>query len=514
MQDLDRTKQPALAIGGFGLAGLLLLAPLMSTAAHPGMFFDGIVYATIARNMAVGDGDCWHPHWERGSSNQWYEAPTGAIWLESLCFRVAGDHAWVEKIYSVLTRLATAALMVLIWRSLVPRDSATFDQGWLSVAIWALVPALPSAYANNLLENTLGVFAAASVYCSIRAMRSERRTLIWIAAAAAALLGAVLAKGPVGLFPLVTPLLLGMTVTSSARRKSLTLTCLLATAFLLLFGLVLLQPAAREYLVHYFQTQVIASVRGQRELVASHLGRAYILSHLAHQLTHPLIFAAALVGLGRLGAGNWFRARPSGSPSDSPARLEQVATAGPVVGFLLLTAMSASLPIMISQKQWGHYAIPSFPFFALALAAWCAPSMTAIAKSLRSVNVFELWSLAPLTAAAAVLIGVSGPATQQSEADGYHDAQAIVRALPPHSVVGFWPPEQIDFLLYANLARWSDARVSQNAADHEFRILPVGSRLPPDGYCPVAAELRRWQLCRRDSIPEKAERPIRGNLRD
>jgi len=84
----------------------------------PGMFFDGVIYATISAT------------WPRGSATfgiRVFPRRIGliivtaalAFALESLLFRLLGDHFWVEKLYSTLTGLATAFLIAAIcgdWR--------------------------------------------------------------------------------------------------------------------------------------------------------------------------------------------------------------------------------------------------------------------------------------------------------------------------------------------------------------------------------------------------------------
>jgi 4-amino-4-deoxy-L-arabinose transferase-like glycosyltransferase len=78
------------AAGAFGM-----LFPVMLLR---GMSLDGITYATIARNMALDVGDLWHPFYTATLLNPFYEQPPLALWLESLLFRLCGDHWWVERL--------------------------------------------------------------------------------------------------------------------------------------------------------------------------------------------------------------------------------------------------------------------------------------------------------------------------------------------------------------------------------------------------------------------------------
>jgi hypothetical protein len=50
-------------------------------------------------------------------------------------------------------------------------------------------------------ENTLGVFTLIAVYASLKAVFSDRNSILWITFSGVAILAAVLSKGVPGLFP-------------------------------------------------------------------------------------------------------------------------------------------------------------------------------------------------------------------------------------------------------------------------------------------------------------------------
>ena len=86
------------------------------------MFFDGVTHAAIARNMAIGVGDFWHPVFSPADGTGYHEQPPLGFWLESLLFRALGDHFWVEKLYSALTGVLTAARHRRDLAAFGPRD--------------------------------------------------------------------------------------------------------------------------------------------------------------------------------------------------------------------------------------------------------------------------------------------------------------------------------------------------------------------------------------------------------
>jgi 4-amino-4-deoxy-L-arabinose transferase-like glycosyltransferase len=97
----------------FSITMALIIGPIL----RGGMFMDGLLYTNLAKNMASGLGDFWHPTLDRGSI--FYEHPPFLFWLESLFFRLFGDHIFVEDIYNTSVFLITVALMYGIWCEIV-----------------------------------------------------------------------------------------------------------------------------------------------------------------------------------------------------------------------------------------------------------------------------------------------------------------------------------------------------------------------------------------------------------
>ena len=274
----------------FALVCVLLFPVLLMR----GMFLDGVIYATVSRNMAVGIGDLWHPAYT-ATIPQFYEAPPLAFLLESWFFRLFGDQWWVERLYSAVTVLPTGVIIVLIWRRLVRHAEELRGFSWVPVALWVLMTNWSWTYRHNLLENTMGIFTALAIYGSLRAMENTRWWAAWAGAAALSIAAAILTKGPVGLFPTVAPTLIWLTL----RRQSFCKTLLVQTtlvAFLFgAVGILLTRPTAREFLWTYFNQQVLCSLQGQRELTDSRLGQFNLLWLLSWDLLIPSVVAGACV---------------------------------------------------------------------------------------------------------------------------------------------------------------------------------------------------------------------------
>jgi hypothetical protein len=118
MMEEAAERQRAIALTGWAMTLALAVFRLFPAIVQPGMFFDGVAYATIARNMAAGVGSFWHPAFSSGAGADFHEQPPLAFWLESLWFRAFGDHYWVEKCYSATTAILTGIVIIAIWRRL------------------------------------------------------------------------------------------------------------------------------------------------------------------------------------------------------------------------------------------------------------------------------------------------------------------------------------------------------------------------------------------------------------
>ena len=179
------------------LTATLLLARLLPAALQPGMFFDGVTHATIARNMAAGEGRFLASGVVRPGCD-YHEAADARV--------LAGVAAVSRAGRSFLGRKAlfgdaghrhggdhrgdVAAVACAIGRSCAIARGCRLRSGRACRA-WAWM------YDSNMLENTLGLFAlgerlriAAGREFAAGLARPGRRL------AAICLVGAVLSKGP------------------------------------------------------------------------------------------------------------------------------------------------------------------------------------------------------------------------------------------------------------------------------------------------------------------------------
>ena len=163
------------------LIGLFLILVSRSLLTE-GMFFDGVTYASISRNMAEGQGTFWNPHYTQALYPEFRQHPPFALGMEALAFKAFGDHWWVEKFYSVLMFLLSVLFIALIWK----RTTNNLRWAWLPLLFWLAMPLVSWSATNNLLENTMAVFVLLSVYLMI--VGYQRHHKIWLFLSAVTLL--------------------------------------------------------------------------------------------------------------------------------------------------------------------------------------------------------------------------------------------------------------------------------------------------------------------------------------
>jgi 4-amino-4-deoxy-L-arabinose transferase-like glycosyltransferase len=432
--------------------------------AHRGMFVDGVTYASIARNLALGRGSFWEPFYTATIYPQVHEHPPFGFWLQSLWFRVLGDHLFVERAYSVVVAIATAAVVIAIWRRLhadVPpgdgRDVEPWGAGqrrleWLPVLLWIAVPVVSWAIVGNLLDTTVALFTTTATLAALQGVGATTpgRAIACGALSGLSIVAATLTKGPVGLFPLVAPLTFFLL--PRARRIFGALAAQWATVAscavaLLAFGI------SRASLTAYVNQQVLAAMSGQREVSA---GSFTILGQLVQGVMLPL----AGMGVLAIAAARRFVA---------PSRLARRYAAS----FVLL-GLAGTLPILASAKQAGHYLVPAVSLYAMAGALVLAPTVTVFTE--RYARPGSRWvGLVSLFVIAGTVGAAYAPALGRDRVR-LANLDVLAPTIPRSVTAGICPDANGDWGLHAWFQR--RFRVSLDAADaggHDWFVASTGA---------------------------------------
>jgi len=321
------------------------------------MFFDGLIYASIARNMAQGIGSFWYPYYTQFFLNPFYEHPPLVFWLQSFAFRIFGDHRLVEFFWGTLCALLIIFFTYRIYLlSDQKRNNKQLVSGtsWFVIFLFATIPTISWTFSNNILENTMAVFTTCSVWLMFYAFINDKKVCLLNFIAGICIALAFLSKGLTGIFPLAVPFILFFVYKKKINKdfkQSLLKPYLAIIGSILLVGLlfyVFKKHEAASYIFYYFNNQVVKSLNGQRE----NIRYMYLVYRFLGELVVPIVLAALLHFILK-----WTKKYLKPTKQDSKFFIA-----------MILIAVSASFPTFISPKQRIWYLFASWPFYSLAIA--------------------------------------------------------------------------------------------------------------------------------------------------
>ena len=456
------------------LALVILMSLTIPRMVQRGMFVDGVTYAALSRNLAIGVGSLWAPVYTETFYSRFFEQPPLGFALQAAAFFLLGDHLYVERGFAVCVFLLHALLIAGVWRELMPRD---YD--WLPTFFWVLPAVVTWAVVNNMLENTQSLLTTTAVYALLRARRapSAGATAGWSVAAGLAVVAATLVKGPVGLFPLAVPPLMALLLDGNRHRRPVHWAAMVAglSASVVVCGLFLfLQEAPRFALGEFVRTHLAPALSGSRgdTWSASTAARHFVFGILSR-----LVLAVGLVWL----------FRPRGNAARPPL--------DPATWFFLGTAAVASVPLLASRKLAGHYFLGSLPFYALAAASTALPVIMS-----RRTRPPRRWArAAPVAIAgglivAAVLILTLHGTLEPRDRRVIGSFDAIAGTLPRATTVGTCETSTPNWGLVAYAQRFFRVSLATTGRPaNGWFLLPAGACTPPAG-CRVAAAGATLQL--------------------
>ncbi len=327
-----------------------LLALTVSSLVQDGMFMDAMLYTSVSRNLSLGLGSFWFPYfdpWNVIGISSFHEQPPLGFGIQSLFFRVFGDHIFVERLYTFFTICITTLLIITLWNQIFRKDGQYKTMGWLPVLLWITIPVCFWSYSNNMHENTMGLFILLSILIMYRCLQSDKLLPGYWILAGICIASAVLTKGFPGLFPISFPFLYWVIMKeNSFKRMALQTTLLLG--LIILFGLLLyLYPPSRESLSIYLFKRAFARINSMHSVDS----RFFILFRLLSELIPAFCFTALIFLISKI------------------KKIEFILTGYRKMAFLFLaTGISGSLPLMLTMVQNGFYFVPALPYFGLAFA--------------------------------------------------------------------------------------------------------------------------------------------------
>lgn len=477
----------------FNLCVLILLCiVLFIPLAMMGRGGDGMLYSSIAYNMAHNIGSLWQPFYLKPFVVPFYEHPPLAMYFQSLFYRVLGDGFYVGKIYGGLMAVLTLWVIILCWR-LVSQKKYSWWMLWLPVFLWIAIPENARPYKDVILQATLVLFTTASVYFLLRFLLEPfTKKWFYFLLAAGLIAAGFLINGVQAFFP-TGVLLVGWLIW---RQRSFAWVCwqtilLLAVVALLLF-LVCLNPVAKHTMWMYLQSQLFATLTEKRLGPYSGIARLYVFKMVFNNLL--VIIVLGLVFL-------YIRARIQ---MMSFWQLLKSSIQNQWVYFFFLLGLIASIPVILSTRQDSHYVLQAYPWFVLMFTQIFSRECAAWVKNINVRGLtyvcFSVGNGVLLVLAVLFLVVHAGKPGRDKLL--IHDMRTIARVIPPGSIVNisselstqnnimayFYRFSQISLVSYGHYAYLLEAAGANSKMLKHYRKIPL--------------PLERFALYKRDEKPQ------------
>lgn len=460
------------------IAGIFMLI-ICHTWLSDGMFMDGTIYAVISRNLAIGSGSFWQPHFSDTLFPVFMEHPPLAFGLEGVFFMIFGDSRFVERFYSLLTILITAMVLVSIWKQL-QKNSST---GWLPVLFWILMPTVSWTSVNNMLENTLVIFLCLSVLFYIKSLKKNR--VVFICTAGLMLSLGFLTKGFVAFAPLAFPFFIWLFLRNNKFLSMVSDTLLMLFSSLLPLVLLFFMPGSREYLPTYIEMAFSKITQG---VTAS--SRFYIIYRLILEL---------LPSLGIIIVFMFFYWKNKLSYNNITSGLR------PSAAFFSL-GMAGVLPILLTMDQSAYFLLTSFPFFAVALGLLVNPfvenMLIRIDYSSKGYTFFKHFGILALSVSIILSVYYSGDTNRDK--NKLLDMRVIIDHLKENSTINIIPLMDNDWSLYSYYERYKKVSLDPDLKNrHEYLLITISLYTDTinNGFERVDLKTEEYELFRR-KIPD------------
>jgi hypothetical protein len=454
----------------------ILIVLTLSTLVQDGMFSDGVLYTCVSRNLAHGKGSFWFPYFNETMFPFFHQQPPLTFGIQSLFFQL-GDSIYVERFYSFLTLCITAFLVHRLWIAIHEEDE-TASMSWLPVLLWIIIPVSYWSYSNNLEENTMGVFTLLSILFMYKGLHREKVKISYLVAGSLLAFIASLCKGFPGLFPIAIPFFYGWVFRSYSFSKILHYSAITIGTLLLAYGLLLLNPHARNSLWAYLHDRVINSIVS----VSTEDDRFYLIKQLLLELLSPLFLVVITAMLLKL----------------KSFRITQTAIQRRNMLLFFLIGISASFPLVVTLEQRRFYLATSLPCYALAFALIIAPALqrwiVTISMKTKGFALFRRFSFLLLLLACAYSFSFFGKTSRDQ--DKLHDIYLLGKTISPETTIKVYPETWDDWGLHNYFVRHYNISLAKDDNDSYtyFLVDKLLNRQPPATYVKLDAPTLRYDL--------------------
>jgi 4-amino-4-deoxy-L-arabinose transferase-like glycosyltransferase len=419
-----------------------------------GMFFDGLFYASIANNLANGNGSFWHLSYTQTLHSACYEQPPLTFFLQSVFFRVLGDGLWVERLYCFLLAILMVITIRQLWTEITEGNQ---KKAWYPVLLWICVPIVSWTYQNNLEEVTMGWFDALAVLFLMKGCKRNDLRLILIGGIFIFL--ASFCKGLQGLFPIIILVLYEIVFRRNQHGLLLKQLLVAFTFPIFMYSIFYAWPEAHNFYENYILRRLAGTFQGVQNSTSSHF---YLVSKLVVELIVPLALMMIMVLLFGLDRKIIFSKQKNAL-------------------LLLLIGLSASLPLLVTLEQRAFYLTTSIPYFILALSIWSqnVPILIIEKISARPTknNVINRILIVAIVVTVFTFPFVSH--IPKRDRDLIHDVRLIGTTIPPGSIISIPESLAANWNYHAYFMRYDKISLDEKGT-HPFLLTEKNQPLQMD----------------------------------
>lgn len=423
---------------------LLMISPFLFTR---GMFMDGIIYAVLSKNFAVGEGSFLYPVFSETFLLNFQSHPPMFFFLQGMIFKIFGTSFLVERLFSVLCIVLTGIITIKTYKRL------DLKSGFLPLLFLVLIPLITWSATNNMIENALIIFTSFSVLFYLYSLKNKRLVFLFLAGISIAIGFSI--KGFVAFFPLSFPFVYWLVIRDTAFKRMffdtmLILIISIAPIIIPIYS----SPEVMDYFNHYFKTQIMGSI----ENAVTVNSRFYIVWRFLRELLIPIIIIGLFEIILRL---KWKITIFKNKENNKKALM------------MFLFSLTAVLPVMVSMKQSGFYILTAFPFAAIALSALIDEYIYELSSKLnlksKGFSIFKYVSICLLVVSISfgfLFIGKDG-----RDVKLLSDMDVIAKKLPQKSIISVTNQMREEYSLFAYYARFHDISMDLNPDNQRQYLL-------------------------------------------
>ncbi len=428
-----------------------------------GMFGDGLLYASIARNLAEVKGQVWNPFFSSGywidgvNPGGYFENPPLMFWMQSLFFKIMGDHWWIEKLYCLLLLVVNCFLITRVWEVWLQGKSASAGKmSWLPVLFFYLIPVVVWGSPQNLIDSQLLTFCLLAVWAILKGLRQPQHAIQWYVTAIVFMFFGILVKGPVALYPVCIPALYTLVFHPAQWRHGVLRSSGLILGVLILFAWLLwwYAPAWNFFRQYWNQRLEVAIMGGRADGLREGWERLYIFWLLLRENSLILIVSVFLIFIA-------WKKRITHTGFSHERKLAI---------FFFLIGLAATVPVMLSTRQAGMYLIPGLVWFAMAAGFYHVPLLSYWMTHLKTSSVRQITILASL----GTLIVFVHSGLKFGEPGREHfllgDISNMEKLIPAGSKVAVCKDVMENFVYHVYLQRYLKLELTRDLSDAHYYL--------------------------------------------